>query len=245
MLLPQVARSWRALNARDALWRAVWTLRPAAAALPRRPRGALRSCLLRAEREQQRRATMVHDELLRKAYVGFCQCVMPPRAAAALRASFAADRAACRVRSCRWRRRDSVPHLRTLLARFPGPLDVNHAQSVMEGNTLVNLAARCGALRCVKELCANGASLDAADVGGFTPLINAAWRGDAPMARWLLAAGADAAARGSSQGRGPATAAEWAHARGHTKLAEELQAAQEAVAAQEADAADDFCAGNA
>jgi ankyrin repeat protein len=87
--------------------------------------------------------------------------------------------------------------------------------TVQRGDTLMNLAARCGALNCVRELHARGAALDAADWGGFTPLINAAWRGDANMVRWLVGAGAALTQRGTSQGQGPFTAAEWAVRRGH------------------------------
>ena len=112
-------------------------------------------------------------------------------------------------------KRDGAAPLRALLSRFAAPLNVNHAHSLLEGNTLMNLAARCGALNCVRELHARGAALDAADWGGFTPLINAAWRGDANMVRWLVGAGADLTQRGTSQGQGPFTAAEWAVRRGH------------------------------
>ena len=112
-------------------------------------------------------------------------------------------------------KRDGAAPLRALLSRFAAPLDINHNHSLLEGNTLLNLAARCGALNCVRELHARGAAVDAADWGGFSALINAAWRGDDAMVRWLLQAGADATLRGSSQGRGPFTAAEWALRRGH------------------------------
>ena len=124
-------------------------------------------------------------------------------------------------------KRDGASPLRALLSRFAAPLNVNHQHSIMEGNTLVNLAARCGALNCVRELHARGASLDAADWGGFTPLINAAWRGDANMVRWLVEAGADVTLRGSSQGRGPFTAAEWALRRGHGHIHSLLCRAEE------------------
>jgi hypothetical protein len=38
-------------------------------------------------------------------------------------------------------KRDGVAPLCALLARFAGPLDVNHAHTIMEGNTLLNLAS--------------------------------------------------------------------------------------------------------
>jgi len=88
-------------------------------------------------------------------------------------------------------------------------------------------AARCGAINCVRELHSRGAALDSADWGGFTPLINAAWRGDARMMRWLIDAGADLTLRGSSQGRGPFTAAEWALRRGHPQLLKLLEGGPE------------------
>jgi len=113
-------------------------------------------------------------------------------------------------------KRDGVGPLRALLNRFAPPLDINHRHTYMEGNTLLCFAARCGAFKCARELHARGALLDTADAGGFTPLINAAWRGDARMARWLCDQGADVTRRGSSQGRGPFNAAEWAEGRGYT-----------------------------
>ena len=119
-----------------------------------------------------------------------------------------------------------MAHLNKQLSRFSGTLDVNHAHTLLEGNTLLNLAARCGAARCCAELLRRGAAVDTADAGGFTPLINAAWRGDAALARALLHAGADACAKGASRGRGPFTAAEWARARGHAALAETLLSAE-------------------
>ena len=124
-------------------------------------------------------------------------------------------------------KRDGAAPLRALLARFAAPLNVNHSHSLLEGNTLLNLAARCGALNCARELHARGADVDAADWGGFTPLINAAWRGDAHMVRWLVKAGADVTLRGSSQGRGPFTAAEWALRRGHGDVLALLGQAEE------------------
>jgi len=91
---------------------------------------------------------------------------------------------------------------------------------LMERNTLANLAARCGALRCLKLLAtAFLAQLDIPDDGGFTPLINAAWRGDTRMVRWLLSQRVDIAAKGTSLGKGPADAAAWARLRGHDELA--------------------------
>ena len=47
-----------------------------------------------------------------------------------------------------------------------------------EYNTLVNLSARNGRLRCVRELVENWcAELNNKDEGGFTPLLEAAYHG--------------------------------------------------------------------
>ncbi|CAN0424846.1 unnamed protein product [Discosporangium mesarthrocarpum] len=52
--------------------------------------------------------------------------------------------------------------------------DVNHRHSIWEGNTLLNFAARCGAIRSASYLISElGAGVDVADDGGFTPLMNA------------------------------------------------------------------------
>lgn len=207
LALPLVCRAWAALRSRDALWRAAWALR-GAGPLPRRPRGSLFTLLLKAEAGAARRSALAHDELLRRVYLVFCK-------------------------------HDSVQSMRALLARHAsGALNINAEHSIMEGNSLANLAARCGALRCLRCLYHDyGADLETADVGGFTPLLNAAWRGDAPMVRWLLEVGADATTRGRSRGAGPASAAEWARVRGYAALADELAAAEASALARKSGAA--------
>lgn len=151
--------------------------------------------MLKAELDARRRTLLAADELLRRCYTSF-------------------------------RCRDSVAHLRKELSCFSASKSdvqfdvVNHQHSLLEGNTLANLSARCGALRCLQELVQNhGSRLDVPDNGGFTPLVNAAWRGDEPMVCWLLARGADVAVRGTSRGRGPADAATWARWQGHDDVA--------------------------
>lgn len=86
---------------------------------------------------------------------------------------------------------------------------------LVEGNTLLNLAARHSKINCVKLLLMKyNANVNAGDVGGFTPLINAAYRGDLGMCRYLLKTThktLDIKAQGSERS-GPKRSAEfWAH----------------------------------
>ena len=187
--LALVCRAWRQLCCDDELWTSVWLLRDRVPK-PRRPRGTVHAALCKAELAARWRQTLANDELLRKCYLMLCQSDCPQR-------------------------------IRSELSRVSAAaLDINHRHSLMERNTLANLAARCGALRCLKLLAtAFLAQLDIPDDGGFTPLINAAWRGDTRMVRWLLSQRVDIAAKGTSLGKGPADAAAWARLRGHDELA--------------------------
>ncbi|CAM9202952.1 unnamed protein product [Ectocarpus sp. 4 AP-2014] len=90
--------------------------------------------------------------------------------------------------------------------------NVDHRHGIFEGNTLLNFAAvRCGRRKCVEFiLWQMGADTEIADYGGFTPLLNTAWRGDAPLLKILLAAGARLDVKGVSRGVGPFNPLEWA-----------------------------------
>eukprot|EP00898_Chlorokybus_atmophyticus_P002130 jgi/Chlat1/2918/Chrsp2S04670 len=91
-------------------------------------------------------------------------------------------------------------------------------------NSLLNLASRCSALRCIQELVEVwGADIETSDGDGFTPLLNAAWRGELRICKYLLSKGADVSAKGVYKSRGPFDACEWASIQGHTTLAKELQ----------------------
>ena len=70
-----------------------------------------------------------------------------------------------------------------------------------EDNPLVNLAAREGRSRCVKELVENwGASIEIKDVGGFTPVLEAAYHGHELLLKYLLGRGADIDVQGVALG---------------------------------------------
>ncbi|CAM9572416.1 unnamed protein product [Pylaiella littoralis] len=90
--------------------------------------------------------------------------------------------------------------------------DVNHRHGIFEGNTLLNFAAvRCGRKKCVEFiLWRMRADPEIPDYGGFTPLLNTAWRGDLPLLKQLLAAGARLDVEGVSRGVGPYGPLEWA-----------------------------------
>jgi hypothetical protein len=59
------------------------------------------------------------------------------------------------------------------------------------GNTLLHLAAGCGALACVRLLLERGADPDPANDRGWTPLHQAGYSGQGALAQLLLARGAD------------------------------------------------------
>eukprot|EP00903_Cladosiphon_okamuranus_P020122 g18478.t1 len=89
--------------------------------------------------------------------------------------------------------------------------NVNHRHGIYEGNTLLNFAVRCGRKKCVEFiLWRMGADTEIPDCGGFTPVLNTAWRGDLPLLKQLLAAGARVDVQGVSRGVGPHSPLEWA-----------------------------------
>jgi ankyrin repeat protein len=57
---------------------------------------------------------------------------------------------------------------------------------------------------------------------GFTPLLNAAWRGETTLVKLLLRYGANAQASGVSLNVGPMSAVQWAEHQGHTDTAKVL-----------------------
>ena len=102
-----------------------------------------------------------------------------------------------------------------------------------EDNPLVNLATREGRQRCVKELVEQwGASIEIKDVGGFTPILEAAYHGHEPLLKYLLNHGANIDVQGVSLGtqsgnersqNGPFSPLEWARRQGHRRCAEILE----------------------
>ena len=206
--LPLVCKSWRQLDANDSLWRDVFRMQVVRLCLaglpapqhqpPRRPRTSLRRWMVADAVSRTSILRLRHDELLRRCYRLFCTPGF-----------------------------DNPSALRKLLQQFGSHLDVNVQSPIHEANTLLNLAARCGCVKCAKDLLLRwGARVELGDDGGFTPLINAAWRGDGDMVRLLLSFGAETAPAGSSKGSAPLTAHGWAVARGHIEVAAQLEDAQ-------------------
>lgn len=136
----------------------------------------------------------------------------------------------------RQRGRDSVGQVKRVLAGLKAsirlrPLPcgiVEHQHTLLEGNTLLNFAARCGCIKVSKYLILSlQASLLTQDVGGFTPLLNAVWRNDRPMVSFLLSLPACDLSylhhKGMSRAEGPFDALEWAQNRNHPQVEELLQ----------------------
>jgi ankyrin repeat protein len=74
---------------------------------------------------------------------------------------------------------------------------VDWQSSLVESNCLVTIAARYSLLKCMKVLIEKyHASVDTADMGGFTPLILGAFAGNMPCVLYCLKKGADTQVRG-------------------------------------------------
>lgn len=124
-------------------------------------------------------------------------------------------------------RRDRPRRLRKLLERVGDDLRVDHESITYGRRTLLGVAARLGSIGCARELLSHRwrANPCVTDEEGWTPLMEAAFRGNEAMAAALLDAGAaesvDArGARDVGKGEiiGPFTAAEWATYRGNHRV---------------------------
>lgn len=150
-------------------------------------------------------------------------------------------------------RLDRPVSLRRALESLQPRLDVNHRSATYGGRTLLGIAARLGSPLCAKELVTFfHADVDARDDEGWSPLMEAAFRGNEALALCLLEAGAkservagarpdadvlvgvgvtrrgevgEAEARNqSAKSSGAARdAAEWANARGNERIAEMIE----------------------
>jgi ankyrin repeat protein len=89
-------------------------------------------------------------------------------------------------------------------------------------NEALHIAVRSGNLNEVNKLLASGVDVNARDGLGSTPLLDAAWSGNADMARVLLQHGADVNAAHREAG---STALEYAVLTGHTAVVKLLLAA--------------------
>ena len=198
-----VSQSWRAIAQRDWVWQTVCTARLPGFVAPRRARKSWMKLFIEAYTARHSKIAENTQKLFMKSDKVF--------------------------RS----KTDNVAALRKLLVEHGVPADIRidtHGGATWEFNALVNLAARFGRMRCVRELVENwGASLEIKDEGGFTPLLEAAFHGVDLMVKYCLSKGADTSVLGVSLGpktegvrskNGPFTAFEWAVRRRHVKCAE-------------------------
>ena len=85
---------------------------------------------------------------------------------------------------------------------FPGReftkhFNVNARSDLLEGYSLLNLAARYGRYSCINFILSElNAYPDTEDNGGFTPFLNACYRGDLAIVKLLLSKGASPNAQG-------------------------------------------------
>lgn len=86
-------------------------------------------------------------------------------------------------------------------------VDINYSNDMLERNTLLHIAARLGKFKCARHLVEQmRAEADCRDVGGITPLMIFAYRGDLRAVRWLVRSGASVGLRGSLRSGLPLTA---------------------------------------
>lgn len=97
--------------------------------------------------------------------------------------------------------------------------NVDYRCPMMESNSLLTLACRYQQNRCVRLLIDSyRAVVDIADMGGFTPLILAAYQGCFSNVVYLLCRGADWRLRGRLRSGPLLTAEHWAAIKGHLEI---------------------------
>lgn len=238
--LSLVSRRWRDALATCGAWRMLCLELGRAPRMPRKPWRDIHLDALRRRIEDDRYA---HELLMLRV------TSKPGRSAEAWRlgkrGADASGMGAMRL--------DRPVSLRRALESTPR-LDVNHRSATYGGRTLLGIAARLGSPLCAKELVTFfHADVDARDDEGWSPLMEAAFRGNEALACCLLEAGAkservkgarpdaDVAAVGagvtrrgevgeaearnqSAKSSGAARdAAEWANARGNERIAEMIE----------------------
>lgn len=98
-------------------------------------------------------------------------------------------------------RRDSPKGLRRELLALGRDLDVDYAFASVRGRTLLGLCAAMGRLACAKELLRRWRPrCNVADADGFTPLMEAAFRGNEHMAHEIMLARPDGGHDGGGGG---------------------------------------------
>ena len=237
--LSLVSRRWRDALATCGAWRMLCLELGRAPRMPRKPWRDIHLDALRRRIEDDRYA---HELLMLRV------TSKPGRSAEAWRLGKRADASGMGAM-----RLDRPVSLRRALERQPR-LDVNHRSATYGGRTLLGIAARLGSLLCAKELVnVFDADVDARDDEGWSPLMEAAFRGNEALACVLLEAGAtsagvkgarpDAIVRSVGAGVPKKTAgevgnraarrdgdetlerdaAEWANARGNARIAEMIE----------------------
>ena len=235
--LSLVSRRWRDALATCGAWRMLCLELGRAPRMPRKPWRDIHLDALRRRIEDDRYA---HELLMLRV------TSKPGRGAEARRLGKRADASASGMGAMRL---DRPVSLRRALERQPR-LDVNHRSATYGGRTLLGIAARLGSLLCAKELVnVFDADVDARDDEGWSPLMEAAFRGNEALACCLLEAGATSAGVAGARpdaivlvgvgvtrrgevgnrvakrdGDGAARdAAEWANARGNERIAEMIE----------------------
>jgi hypothetical protein len=233
--LSLVSRRWRDALATCGAWRMLCLELGRAPRMPRKPWRDIYLDALRRRIEDDRYA---HELLMLRV------TSKPGRSAEAWRLGKRADASGMGAM-----RLDRPVSLRRALERQPR-LDVNHRSATYGGRTLLGIAARLGSLLCAKELVnVFDADVDARDDEGWSPLMEAAFRGNEALACCLLEAGATSAGVAGARpdaivlvgvgvtrrgevgnrvakrdGDGAARdAAEWANARGNERIAEMIE----------------------
>jgi len=108
---------------------------------------------------------------------------------------------------------------------FPSRRDfnVNARSDLLEGYSLLNLAARYGRFSCINYLLKKlHADPHTKDDGGFTPFLNACYRGDLAIVKLLLASGASINDCGCLRGGSPQSAWHWAQRSKYPSAAREV-----------------------
>mmetsp|Transcript_2649 Transcript_2649/g.4926 ORF Transcript_2649/g.4926 Transcript_2649/m.4926 type:complete len:263 (-) Transcript_2649:303-1091(-) len=214
LLALQVCKSWASLVHNGELWRELSTIQLHDWQIPRRPRQSI-SKLYFEQRKRLRERLRTKHELLFVELAGS-------------RNLFAAS---CR-RGPAPLRVDSVGGMRRALRGFGAHLDVNHL-SETSGVSILHVAAKCGAARCVGDLIDHwpvDIELRAMDHSGFTPLQEAAYAGHLGAVRAFLKRGARkdlqnepsirrVRSKIDSGKHGPFNAEQWARLKGHEEVA--------------------------
>lgn len=98
--------------------------------------------------------------------------------------------------------------------QFPSlrEFNVNWQSVILEGNTLLTIAARgTERVKCMELLMKKyGANIELGDMGGFNPLITAAYHNNLACVKLCLKAGANIFARGKERSGASLTAEHWA-----------------------------------